>query len=101
MELQRHTAFVSFFGKYPDAERKEHQHENGKYSTFAVGLVHGVVSEGYLSINKENGELLQEQIFSDDDLAQAVGKREVGFGEALSSLLRLAVARAGAPAKSV
>lgn len=101
MDLQRHTAFFAFFNKYPDAERHESHHENGRYSTFAVGLFNGVVNEAYLSVNKADGSLSEEWKISDDELAQALGKNRIDYADALSALMRLSVVRAGSPAKSV
>jgi hypothetical protein len=96
---QRERGFFEFFAKYPEAERHEYIHENGKLSTFAVGLFQGVVNEAFLASYADDGKLQSERIFSDDDLATGLEQRSVSPSEALSLLMRLAVDKNGPVSK--
>lgn len=96
---QRSDVFLQFFGRYPSAERRENLHENGWFSTFAVGLIHGHVDGAFLGIYKQDGAHRSEEYFPLDVIEDNFGGINVGNAEMLARLTDLAVAKVKSPIK--
>ncbi|MBC8787650.1 hypothetical protein [Pseudomonas fluorescens] len=94
---KRQLGFIQFFEKYPSAQRHEHEHQNGKLSTVAVGLFEGSVDAGFVGIYNSDGALQSEQNLNLKELEQLVGDASVGHAEVLARLTELAADMAGSP----
>jgi hypothetical protein len=94
---ERQKGFFEFFERYPDAERREHTHENGKYSTVSIGLFQGHVDGAFIGVYKSDGKLQSEEQLPLDVIESSFGRATVGNAEMLSRLTDLAVEKAGAP----
>ena len=97
---ERHKGFFEFFERFPDAERREHTHENGKYSTVSVGLFQGHVDSAFIGVYKPDGKLQSEEQLPLDVIESSFGRATVGNAEMLSRLTDLAVEKAGSPIKT-
>lgn len=98
--LERHDAFFKFFERYPEAERREHTHENGKHSTVSVGLFQGHVDAAFVGIYKPDGKMLREEMLPLDVIESNFGQASVGNAEMLSRLTDDAIQKAGSPIKT-
>lgn len=96
---QRQAGFFQFFEKYPMAERHEHKHGNGHYSTVSVGLFQGQVDGAFIGIYDEHGRLRSEENLPWDIIENSYG-RNISPVDLLSKLTETAVAKAGAPIAS-
>ncbi|MCA4074837.1 hypothetical protein LD001_05765 [Pseudomonas kurunegalensis] len=90
---QRQEGFFQFFEKYPAAERHEHRHENGYYSTVSVGLFQGLVDGAFIGIYDEHGRLRREENLPWDVVESRFG-RDIGPAELLAKLTENAVVSA-------
>ena len=98
--LERHEVFFEFFERYPDAERREHTHENGKHSTVSVGLFQGHVDAAFIGFYKPDGKMQSEEQLPLDVIESNFGQASVGNAEMLSRLTDLAVQKAASPIKT-
>ncbi|WP_163022956.1 hypothetical protein [Pseudomonas viridiflava] len=87
-EMQQHhqKVFFEFFSKYPFAERRDYEHQDGKTSIVAVTLSLGAPDEALIALYESKGKMLLEEHLSNEKLKIFLDQAELSNTEVLARL---------------